>query len=136
MVDLKVWDWAGDQSKEWAIWTDLVVHWVLRLQTQKECHFCLGLKTQCTTKSVKRAYYYDHLPNLKPLNLPCRQEIRIFTLNDWPELGPCFKLISELSHRLYVRPSYYLEHCSFTIALLTYEKRAIFSISIFISYFL
>ena len=62
----------------------LGLHW--RLQTQKECHFInntslkcsLGLKTQCTTKSVKMAYYFDHLPNLKPLNLPFRQEIRIF----------------------------------------------------------
>ena len=58
----------------------------MRLQTQKECHFiknpfsncCLGLKTQCTTKSVEMAYSFDHLLNLKPLNLPFKQEIRIF----------------------------------------------------------
>ena len=32
----------------------------------------------CTTKSVEMAYYFDHLPNLKPLNVQFRQEIKIF----------------------------------------------------------
>ena len=58
----------------------------MSLQTQKECHYtknpfikcCLGLKTQCTTKSVEMAYHYDHLLNLKPLNVQFRQEIKIF----------------------------------------------------------
>ena len=38
----------------------------------------LGLKTQCATKSVEMAYYFDHLPNLKPFNLQFRQKIKIF----------------------------------------------------------
>ena len=31
-----------------------------------------------TTKSVEMAYYFDHLPNLRPLNIQFRQEIKIF----------------------------------------------------------
>ena len=70
------------------------MHWVFRCQTQKECHFIRnpfikGLKTQCTTKSVEMAYYFDPLPNLKPLNLQFRQKIKIFfILNGWSEIEP------------------------------------------------
>ena len=34
------------------------------------------VKTQCTTKSVEMAYYFDDLLNLKPLNPQYREEAK------------------------------------------------------------
>ena len=40
--------------------------------------FFFSFKPQCTTKSVEMAYYFDDLPNLKPLNPQFRQETKKF----------------------------------------------------------